>query len=120
METKAALQMLQKQVRGLIVVTCQPDQWKFYYENFTKKGRPLILIDRSIQSLDTNLIRFDSQNVMYAATKQLLKMGYRNLTLMAGPEAFSCEKDCMEGYRQRGSRRPWRNCSIPKISWQNP
>lgn len=100
METKAALQMLQKQVRGLIVVTCQPDQWKFYYENFTKKGRPLILIDRSIQSLDTNLIRFDSQNVMYAATKQLLKMGYRNLTLMAGPEAFSCEKDCMEGYRQ--------------------
>ena len=27
METKAALQMLEKQVRGLIVVTCQPDQW---------------------------------------------------------------------------------------------
>lgn len=26
---------LKKQIRGLILVSCQPDNWKFYYDHFT-------------------------------------------------------------------------------------
>lgn len=99
-ETEAAYQMLQKQVCGLIVVTCQPDKWKFYYENFIKQGRPLILIDRAVENLDTDLIRFDNESILQSVTTHLLQMGYRNMTLMAGRETFSCEEDSRKGFLQ--------------------
>ena len=97
-EAAVAQQMLQKQVSGLILVTCQPNKWKYYYENFIKNNRPLVLIDRNIKNLDTDVICFDSGSVIEAATQELLSMGYRNLTLMAGPEHLSCEKDCVGSF----------------------
>ena len=106
-EVEAALakQMLQKRVNGLILVTCQPDHWKFYYENFIKTGHPLVLIDRKINSLDTNMICFDSGSVIGAVTEELLQMGYRNLTLMAGPAHLSCEQNCVQSFLRTFSSR---------------
>lgn len=99
-EAAMAKQMLQQRVNGLILITCQPDQWKFYYENFIKVGHPLVLIDRKINSLDTNMIRFDSCGIISAVTEELLNMGYQNLTLMAGSERITCEKDCVHSFLQ--------------------
>lgn len=99
-EHKIAGDMLRKQVCGMIVVSCQPDQWKFYYENFIKQDRPLVLIDRAIRNLDTSMIRFDSRQVVQAVTGALLRGGHRRLALMAGPEQFSCETACREGFLQ--------------------
>lgn len=106
-EVEAALaqQMLQKQVSGLILVTCQPKQWKFYYENFIKNNRPLVLIDRRINSLDTNMISFDSSSAIAAITEELLGMGYRELTLMAGPTHLSCEQNCVQSFLRTFSNR---------------
>lgn len=100
LETEIAQEMLRKQVCGMIVVTCQPDKWKFYYENFIKQNHPLILIDRAITSLDTSMVRFDSERVLSSVTQLLLQLGYRRLTLMAGPERFSCEAACVNGFLQ--------------------
>ena len=97
-EAAVARQMLQKQVCGLILVTCQLDKWKFYYENFIKNNRPLVLIDRKINSLDTNMICFDSSSAIRAVTEELLSLGYRKLTLMAGPDHLSCEKGCVQSF----------------------
>lgn len=97
-EEAVARQMLEKQVSGLILVTCQPDKWKFYYEHFIRNNRPLVLIDRRIDSLDTNIICFDSGSMIAAVTEELRNMGYRNLTLMAGSEHISCEKDCARSF----------------------
>lgn len=99
-ETAVARQMLQKQVNGLILVTCQPDQHRFYYENFVKQGRPLILIDRKINTLETDLLSFNNGNMIEAITSELLGLGYRDLTLMAGPEHLSSEKDCVHSFLQ--------------------
>ena len=104
-EAAVAQQMLQKQVCGLILVTCQPGKWKFYYENFIKNNRPLVLIDRRINSLDTNMICFDSSSAIRAVTEELLSLGYRNLTLMAGPDHLSCEKDCAQSFLHSFSNR---------------
>ena len=104
-ESTVAQQMLQKQVCGLILVTCQPRKWKTYYESFIKNNRPLVLIDRKINSLDTNMIRFDSSNVIGAITRELLDMGYCNLALMAGSEHLSCEKDCAGSFLRTYSNR---------------
>ena len=104
-EAAMAQQMLQKQVSGLILVSCQPTKWKFYYEHFIKNGHPLVLIDRRINSLDASMISFDRSGAIAAATEALLGMGYRNLTLMAGPTHLSCEKDCVQSFLRTFSNR---------------
>ena len=47
-EQQIVQNMLRKQVCGLILVSCQPDGWKFYYENFNKQKPP----DRLNRSID--------------------------------------------------------------------
>lgn len=96
-EAVVAQQMIQNQVCGLILVTCQTDKRKFDYARFFSNDRPLVLIDRQLHGLNTNMVRFDS-SILSAVTEELLLMGYRNLTLMAGPEHISCEKDCIESF----------------------
>lgn len=98
MEMKAARDMLSKQVSGLIVVTCQPDNWKFYYENFTKNNRSLVLIDRAIHNLDASTVCFDNRTILEAITRYLLQTNYNAIYLMAGPSSFSCEAECIDGF----------------------
>lgn len=98
LEHKAAEELLSKRVSGLIVVTSQPDNWKYYYEHFTGKNCSLVLIDRRIEHLDANLVCFDNRQVMEKITHQLLDSGYENLFLLAGPELYSSEAACISGF----------------------
>ncbi len=98
LEEQAARQMLQKQVSGLVLVTCRPDEGKYYQENFSNQNRPVVLIDRKINDLDADVIGYNCEESIYGVTDELLKMGYRNLSLMAGPENFSCEQDCKNAF----------------------
>lgn len=98
LEEQAAKQMLQKQISGLILVTCRPDMKKFYQDSFSGQNRPLVLIDRRINDLHTDMISFNCKDAIHAVTTELLNMGYRNLCLIAGPENLSCEQDCKNGF----------------------
>lgn len=98
LEMQEARQMLQKQVSGLIVVTCLPGKSDFYSENFLKKNRTLVLIDRSIQDCLANFVGFDNGNTIRIITEELLKLGFSNPALMVGPKGFSCEQDCVDGF----------------------
>lgn len=89
---------LKKQIRGLLLVSCQPDKWKFYYDHFTSDNRPLVLIDRDIHSLDANFVSFDNYSMILRITKRLLQQGYRDIFLLSGPKSFSCEADCIQGF----------------------
>ena len=99
-EEDLARNMLKNQVCGLILVTCQPDKGDFYRQTFLETGRPVVLIDRDIRGLETSLIRFDSESLLRAITRQLLISGLSRLTLMAGPQTFSCEAACLAGFTQ--------------------
>ena len=99
-EEDLARNMLKNQVCGLILVTCQPDKGDFYRQTFLETGRPVVLIDRDIRGLETSLIRFDSESLLRAITRQLLQSGLSRLTLMAGPQTFSCEAACLAGFTQ--------------------
>lgn len=98
LEMQVAKQMQQKQVGGLVLISCQPDKWKFYQESYLKQGRPVVLVDRRINGLETSFVHFDNGNAICSVTEELLRLGLRNLTLMAGPEDFSCEQACIEGF----------------------
>lgn len=114
-EAAMAQQMLQRRVSGLILITCQPDKGKFYYEHFVKNGHPMVLIDRQINALDANMIRFDGGAVIGAVTEELLSLGYRNLTLMTGSERISCENDCVRHFLQAYQNRADGTATVMRI-----
>jgi multiple sugar transport system substrate-binding protein len=90
--------MLKKQICGLILVSCQPDDWKFYYENFLNHDRPIVMIDRLIKGLDANYVSFDNYAVIRQMTTHLLEMNYKKIYLMTGPSEFECEESCIRGF----------------------
>jgi len=98
MERSIAENYLKKQVCGLILISCIPDDWKFYYHAFTARGKSIVMIDRRIKGLDANFLSFDYGAVMEQLTKELLQRHSR-LTLMAGPAQFTCEAACISGFR---------------------
>lgn len=90
---------LRKRISGLILVSCQPDNWKFYYDNFTSKNIPLVLIDHNIHSLDANFVSFNNRALIKDMVDSLLKAGFRDICLMSGPENYDCEAACIRGFR---------------------
>lgn len=97
---RAAIEgFLSKQISGLILVSCQPDNWKYYYDHFTSKSRPIVMIDRRIKSLDANFVTVDNEVSVRQLTAALLARGFRSLCLLAGPEGFSCEDGCAAAFR---------------------
>lgn len=103
LEDNIARNFLKKQVCGLILASCRPDEWKFYYDNFTAKGKPVVMLDRMINSLDANYISFDNRAGIFQMTKGLLERGYENLCLFAGPAGFTCEEQCRRGFAEAHS-----------------
>ena len=89
---------LKKQSQGLILISCQPDNWEFYHKYFTSHEHPLVLIDRDIRNLDANFVSFDTHAILQRITGQLLDRGYRKIFLLSGPECFSCEAGCIRGF----------------------
>lgn len=98
-EHKALDGFLSKQICGLIVISCQPDAWKFYYDNFTSKGRPIVMIDRRIKLLDANFVTVDSETAVRQLTSALLERNFRSIYLFAGPSDFTCEEGCIRAFR---------------------
>ena len=97
-EQKCCQALLRKQTCGLILVSCRPDSWQYYYDNFTAKGRPLVMIDRQIKGLDANFVCLDNFEMIHQITDTLLDDGYRQLFLFTGPEEFTCEQACIRGF----------------------
>lgn len=98
LEQNVVKNLQKKQICGLILISCQPDNWKFYYDHFTSAQKPLVLIDRNIHSLDANFVSFDNYAIIKGITCNLLEQGYKNIFLMSGSEQFECESNCMKGF----------------------
>lgn len=97
-EKNIAENFLKKQVCGLILVSCQPNNWKFYYDNFTSQGTPIVLLERKIHSLDANFVSINNYKLVKQMTENLLRKGHRNICLVTGPQEYSSEEDCARGF----------------------
>lgn len=97
-ERNIAESFLKKQVCGLFLISCQPDDWKFYYDNFTSRNIPLVLLDRNVHNLDTNFVSFDYYGMTRKLTEELLQNGNREIYLVTGPTKYTCESECVRGF----------------------
>ena len=87
-----------KQICGLIVFTSTGEEWKKYYDTFTDRGIPLVLIDRKMEGLESSFVMSDNYATIYKITQELVQNGRDNIWLLTGPEAYFCESECIRGF----------------------
>lgn len=106
-ENKALQVLLQKQVAGLLLITCQPDNSNFLKNKLLKKKLPTVLIDRKINNLVMNHISCDNRSSVYQITKALIQAGKQKIVYFGGPDKFTDQADAYEGfisaYTEQGS-----------------
>lgn len=98
LERSIAKNFLEKQVCGLILVSCIPQDGRLYESGFTDRGKPIVMIDRRIEGLASDFITFDYAAVMEALTGQLLARGKEHVVLMAGAAEFTAEAESIRGF----------------------
>ncbi len=89
---------LNKQVSGIILISCQPENSDYFYQNIIKNNKPFVHIDRRIKEIDANFLYFENVETLYNLTGMYFKRGYRKIAILAGPELYSCERDAINGY----------------------
>ena len=89
---------LRKNISGVIVITCQPNNYKYFYDNFISKNIPIVFVDRQVANIDANFVCFNNKKVINHLTSKLIQEGYNKIGLMVGPKEYLCESQCIEGY----------------------
>ena len=88
-----------KDIGGLIITTCQPDNSKIFTNKFQKKKIPMVLIDRKIENFEENLIAFDNFSTIKYIVNELIRSGHKKIALLSGPESYYSEKESFLGYK---------------------
>jgi LacI family transcriptional regulator len=90
--------LLEKRVDGILLVPAQstPDSVAL----IQKHGIPVIVLDRRVPNLKTDIVRCDSEEGAYQLMRLLLSLGHRHIAILNGPLDVSTAKDRLNGYRK--------------------
>jgi LacI family transcriptional regulator len=90
--------LLEKRVDGVLLV---PAVSGIDSVNLVKKqGIPIVVIDRRLPDLRTDVVRCDSESGAYDLTRLLLSLGHREIVILNGPRGVSTAEDRLTGYRR--------------------
>jgi LacI family transcriptional regulator len=90
--------LLQKQVDGVLLVPARSNSKsvKFLHANEI----PLVLIDRTIPDVETDLVRSDSEAGAYNLIRHLIELGHKGIVTITGPQEVSTSSDRVSGYQR--------------------
>jgi LacI family transcriptional regulator len=90
--------LLKKRVDGVLLV---PAVSGIDSVNLVKKqGTPIVVIDRRLPDLQTDVVRCDSESGAYNLTRLLLSLGHREIVILTGPLGVSTAEDRLNGFRR--------------------
>lgn len=90
--------LVQKQVDGVLLVpACSNSKSVRFLQS---NDIPVVLIDRSIPEIQTDLVRCNSEEGAYHLVKHLLDLGHRRIVTITGPREVSTAQDRAAGYRR--------------------
>lgn len=97
-ETRLIHMLMNKQVDGIILSTCQKNAEIF--RQLENQKFPFVLIDRRIPRFNAHYVGSENYTGSFQATEELLKQGYRRIGLLKiTPEYISSMREREEGYR---------------------
>ncbi len=91
--------VLERQVDGLIIVPASSKPAP-HLEDFVRQGVPLVLLDRSVQGLDADVVMVDNENGAYRAVSHLIKLGHRRIGMVIDNLDISTNTERLAGYRR--------------------
>ena len=97
-ETKCIKEMLRKQVSGLILITCQPENHELFKAKLLSKKLPVVFLDRKPPSLVTNFYSSDFYLPVKRLVKQFIKMNCRHIAFLGDKENYSDQQSAFSGY----------------------
>jgi LacI family transcriptional regulator len=91
--------MIGHQVEGVLVAPAS-DRSRARLQSLVDRGLPFVLIDRSIEGFDCDVVQGDSVEGARQLTKHLLCLGHQRIAMIAGSDAVSTSRDRLTGYRE--------------------
>ncbi len=101
-------EFISQNVSGLLIITSQPHNTRFFQNCIQSYSIPTVFVERRPENIDSSFACFDNYRTTYFLTEQLLQKHYRRIALVTGPEHYSSEKDCSDGYEMA-----FQNYNIP-------
>ena len=88
--------LLEKRVDGLVVASAGGDLG--LASGLTGVRTPMVIVDRSLEGIDADLVRIDHEQGAYLATRHLLDLGHRAVACIGGPAITSVAQLRLAGY----------------------
>ncbi len=98
-ERKILRQIQRQRMDGIIIATCQP-QNAGLFENLNQAGVKIVFVEREVENKDYSFVGFNNKSTIYNVTSQLFSKGYKSVALAVGPEEYSSERQCIDGYME--------------------
>ncbi|MDR3588958.1 MAG: LacI family DNA-binding transcriptional regulator [Negativicutes bacterium] len=89
---------LENNFAGVIMVTAPETQQ--LAENLAKLDCPVVLANRYLASVPTDVVLMDNYHGGYIATRHLIDLGHRRIAHWAGPDNSTASRDRVRGYRE--------------------
>ncbi len=90
--------LYRNRVDGLIAMPVGQD-FRHYFE-WVDKGRPVVLLDRCFDGVDTNKVMVDNYTGSFDAVKHILSYGHRRIAFIQGLPGTYTNSERLRGYRQ--------------------
>lgn len=89
--------LLSRRVDGLI--TIPTDETGSHLEPFIRAGKPVVLVDRVLDSLPCDAVCVDNRRALRTAVEHLCSFGHRAIGMVAGPTDIAVARNRLRGYR---------------------
>jgi len=99
LEVKAIEAFLGARVDGILASMAKQATDFSHYTDLKKRNVPLVLFDRSNDSLNIPSVVIDDYKGGYYATEHLINQGYKRIAHLAGPQRFQTFQNRLQGYR---------------------
>ncbi|WP_426236672.1 LacI family DNA-binding transcriptional regulator [Pseudomonas sp. TWP3-2] len=90
--------LLEKRIDGLIVASAGGDRG--LAEGLAAVKTPMVIVDRSLDGVDADLVRIDHEYGAYLATRHLLELGHRDIATIGGPADTRVAQMRLAGFRR--------------------
>jgi len=98
LELRAIEAFLGARVDGILASPAKQDTDFSHYTDLKKKNLPLVLFDRSNDSLNIPSVVVDDYKGGYMATEHLIQQGYKRIAHLAGPQWVQTFQNRLRGY----------------------
>lgn len=99
MECEKLDALINENVAGILLVTCQPENTAFFQSRIYNYEIPVVFMHHKPRELNVDHVSVDNHKTVKFLADSLLERGYEDIVLVMGAMRFSAEEACFRGLR---------------------